>query len=95
MSVHQESTSSSNPIQYEYRIIPFIGKLKSGVFSIENANAVTAQLQAVIDQNTTQGWEFHSMEKVDVEITPGCLAGLLGSRVTFVTFDQIVFRRPR
>ncbi len=95
MSTPQSPAAPSTPKSYEYRVVPFVGMLKSGVFSVENANAVTAQLQEVINQNTTQGWEFYSMNKVDVQINPGCLAALLGSKVTFVTFDQIVFRRAR
>lgn len=88
-------SNAQESIQFEYRVVPFVGNLRSGVFSVENATNVTSQLQEVINKNTGQGWEFYSMEKVDVQITPGCLAGLLGARVSFITFDQVIFRRPR
>lgn len=39
----------------EYLVVPFVGQLKSGVFSIKNAQNVTAQLQAVINQYGQQG----------------------------------------
>lgn len=83
----------SRPNGYEYKVVPFIGKLKSGVFNSENASVVSAQLQEVINQYTTQGWEFYTLEKVDIQVTPGCLAALLGNKVTFITFDQLIFRR--
>jgi hypothetical protein len=39
----------------EYLVVPFVGQLKSGVFSVKNAQNVTAQLQAVINQYGQQG----------------------------------------
>jgi len=79
--------------QYEYRVVPFVGHLKQGMFNVENAQQVSEQLQAVINQYTTEDWEFYRVDKIDVQITPGCLASLFGARVSFITFDQVVFRR--
>jgi hypothetical protein len=79
---------------YEYRVMPFVGNLKSGVFTVENAQKVSEQLQAVINQHVQAGWEFYRIDKVDIQITPGCLASLFGARVSFITFDQVIFRRP-
>lgn len=79
---------------YEYRVIPFVGHLKSGFFTVENAQKVSEQLQGVINQHTQGGWEFYRIDKIDIQITPGCLASLFGARVSFITFDQVIFRRP-
>jgi len=79
---------------YSYLVVPFIGVVRGGVFSKENAQTVTSQLQSVIDGQIRQGWEFYSIEKVGIEIQPGCLGGLLGVKATYLNFDQIVFRRP-
>lgn len=73
----------------EYKVIPFIGKIKSS----GNAQEVGAQLQAAINQNATDGWEFHSFNDVNIEVQPGCLAGLLGAKAAYVQFDQLVFKR--
>lgn len=80
--------------QYEYLVVPFVGQLKSGLISVENAHKVSEQLQAVISQHTRNGWEFYRIDKVDIQVTPGCLAALFGARVSFITFDQVIFRRP-
>lgn len=80
--------------QYEYLVVPFVGQLKRGVINIENARKVSEQLQAVINQYAQQGWEFYRIDKVDIQITPGCLAALFGAKVNFITFDQVIFRRP-
>jgi hypothetical protein len=79
----------------DYLVIPFIGKIKSGFFSSENAETVSRQLQSLINQYSRQGWEFYSVAKVDIEVTPGCLAGLFGAKTSYVTFDQVVFRRSK
>lgn len=79
----------------DYLVIPFIGKIKSGFFSSENAETVSRQLQSLINQYSQRGWEFHNIAKVDIEVSPGCLASLLGAKTSYVTFDQVVFRRSR
>ena len=80
---------------FEYLVVPFVGQLKSGVFSVENAQNVTAQLQSVINQYGQQGWEFYRIDKVNVQIKPGCLAALFGASASYITFDQIIFRHLR
>ena len=79
--------------QYEYLVVPFVGQLKRGVFSIENARNVSQQLQNLLNQYTQIGWEFYRIDKVDIQVSPGCLASLLGVKVGFISFDQVIFRR--
>ncbi len=76
-----------------YKVLPFIGQVKSGFFSSDNAGTVAQQLQAAIEQQTNAGWEFHTFAKVDIEVKPGCIGALLGGRTSTITFDQLVFRR--
>lgn len=79
----------------EYLVIPFTGQIKSGFFSSENAETVSRQLQSLINQYSRQGWEFHNIAKVDIEVAPGCLASLFGAKTSYITFDQVIFRRSR
>lgn len=79
---------------YIYKVVPFIGMLKSGVFNVENAQKVSEQLQQLIDTYTRQGWEFYRIDPVQIQIKPGCIASLLGQRVMWINFDQVIFRRP-
>lgn len=80
--------------RYEYMVVPFVGRLKSGLFSVQDAGDVSKQLAAVINQHASQGWEFHTLNDVDIEVKPGCLAGLFGAKTAFMPFDQVIFRRP-
>lgn len=74
----------------EYKVVPFIGTIKGS----QGAELVSAQLQDVIDQYAGQGWEFYQLTNTNIEVRPGCIAGLFGASVTYITFDQIIFRRP-
>jgi hypothetical protein len=82
-------------LEEDYRVVPFIGRMNTGFFSTENAGTVSRQLQDLINLHSRQGWEFHSMTKVDVEVAPGCLASLFGAKSSYITFDQVIFRRAR
>jgi hypothetical protein len=74
---------------YQYQVVPFIGKIKSS----QSASDVAAQLQAVISQYAVQGWEFYQIGDVNIEVKPGCLAGLFGAKIAYMRFDQIIFRK--
>jgi hypothetical protein len=80
-------------VKGDYLVVPFIGRMNTGFFSTENAGTVSRQLQSLINLHSEQGWVFHSMTKVDVEVAPGCLASLFGAKASYITFDQVLFRR--
>ena len=77
---------------YKYRVVPFIGQIKGGSFSTDNAQTVSQQLEEVINTHAQAGWEFVGVEKIGIEVQPGCLGALLGQKSAHITFDQIVFR---
>ena len=76
---------------YRYHVVPFLGRIKAD--TADSAQTVSTQLQTVIDHYVSHGWDFHSIEKVGIQVQPGCLGGLLGQSVTYLNYDQIIFRR--
>lgn len=80
--------------EYEYNVVPFIGQIKKGVVNTETAGTVSKQLRDLINPMAMQGWEFYRIDKVDIQVKPGCLASLFGAKTSFITFDQVIFRRP-
>lgn len=76
--------------RYEYLVVPFQGQIRGN----GSAQEVSAQLQSVINQHASQGWEFYTLNDVNIQVTPGCLASLLGARVSYMAYDQVIFRRP-
>ena len=95
LSASQRIDEQIKAVNGDYLVIPFIGRIKSGFFSSENAETVSRQLQSLINQYSQQGWEFHNIAKVDIEVAPGCLASLFGAKTSYITFDQVIFRRAR
>lgn len=81
-------------LAYRYTVYPFVGRIKTGFFSTDNAATVSEQLKRVINDHATEGWEFVSVEKIDIDVQPGCLGSLFGQKASSIAFDQIVFRAP-
>jgi hypothetical protein len=73
---------------FRYRVIPFIGQSTGSLSASDVAN----QLEATISLHVSQGWEFYQLSDVNIEVQPGCLAGLFGAKVQYVRFDQLIFR---
>jgi hypothetical protein len=76
-------------VRYQYKIVPFIGQNRGRL----SAEDVAAQLEALISQNVAAGWEFYQLSDVNIEVRPGCIAGLFGASAQYVRFDQLIFRR--
>ena len=74
---------------FEYKVVPFIGKIKSS----GSAGEVSKQLEGAIVSEAAGGWEFHQLSDVNIQVAPGCLAGLFGSKESYIRFDQLIFRR--
>ena len=94
---HESSTTvgrdEANGIatDYDYRVVPFIGQSKGRL----SANDVAKQLEAVIAQHAHAGWEFCQLSDVNIEVQPGCVAGIFGASTQYARFDQLIFRKRR
>lgn len=72
-----------------YRVMPFIGKIKSSQSAVDVSN----QLDALINEGAKEGWVFEQVNNVNIEVQPGCLSGLFGAKTDYVRFDMVVFRK--
>ena len=75
-------------MSYSYKVVPFLGRSRGGLSSSD----VAQQLESTINQHVLDGWEFIQLADVNIEVQPGCLAGLFGSKTEYVRFDQLIFR---
>lgn len=76
-------------MSYEYKVVAFMGSTKAS----QGAEVVASQLTSLINREATNGWELFQMGDVNIEVKPGCISGLLGQHVTYIRYDQIVFRK--
>ncbi len=81
-----ESTSEGG---YVYHVVPFEGQLRSG----QDVDAVSRQLADIINAYSSEGWQFDSVSSVHIRVQPGCLAALFGAGVSYITYDQVIFRK--
>jgi len=72
-----------------YRVMPFIGKIKNNQSAVEVSN----QLEALINEGAKEGWKFEQVNNVNIEVKPGCLAGLFGAKEEYVRFDMVIFKK--
>jgi hypothetical protein len=75
-------------MSYRYKVVPFIGRSRGSL----SASDVAQQLETTISQHASAGWEFVQLTDVNIEVQPGCLGGLLGGKVEYARFDQLIFR---
>jgi hypothetical protein len=75
-------------MSYSYKVVPFIGRSRGSL----SASDVAQQLEITISQHASAGWEFVQLTDVNIEVQPGCLGGLLGAKVEYARFDQLIFR---
>ncbi len=80
---------------FEYRVIPFIGTIRTGFFSQENAATVANQLEKLVNEGAQNNWEFYRIDPVQIHVSPGCLGGLMGQKEAYIRFDQLIFRRTK
>lgn len=76
--------------KYEYRVVPFIGRINDN----QGADVAGKQLAELIAKNSYGDWELHQVTDVNIEVKPGCLPALFGAKVSYVRFDQVIFKKP-
>lgn len=80
----------------EYRVVPFVARADKrtlrGMGALSPA-AAADQLEALIEAETGDGWEFHSVAHKSVRAPAQFIAWLLGFPPSTVWLDLVVFRR--
>ena len=76
-------------MSFIYRVMPFIGKINSK----QSAADVSDQLESLINEGAKEGWEFDQLNNVNIEVKPGCIAGLFGAKLAYTQFDMVVFKK--
>lgn len=83
-------------MQAEYRVVPFVARADKKTLRGMGAlspGAAAQQLQAVIDSESRDGWEFVSVEHKSVRAHAQFLAWLVGVPPSTVWLDLVVFKR--
>jgi hypothetical protein len=74
----------------QYKVVPFTANVTRN----ENSSAVASQLQGIIENHLSEGWEYQRMESVETFVAPtsGCFG--FGAQSGYSTAVQmLVFKR--
>ena len=88
--IGQAPRSTVETAAFQYKVVPFMGQSKGTL----SASDVAKQLELTIATHASNGWEFYQLSDVNIEVQPGCIAGLFGATAQYVRFDQLIFRFP-
>jgi rubrerythrin len=58
---------------------------------IKNKEKAVRSFAELINNETTHGWEFHSMENIAITEKPGCIGALFGRKSETTYFNMLVF----
>ncbi|MGN6694113.1 MAG: hypothetical protein ACTHN0_08040 [Aquihabitans sp.] len=59
-----------------------------------DGNAAARQLQAVINDWASRGWEYCGTEQFTVQNQPGCFSAFFGGKPLTMTQVVVIFRQP-
>lgn len=74
----------------QFKVVPFTAKITQN----DTSSTVATQMQTVIDQYVSEGWEYLRMDSVQTNVagTSGCFG--FGAQPGFTTvFNVLVFRK--
>lgn len=75
-----------------YKVVHFTPHLEAGVFSTTGA-PINEQIEGVIRQYASEGWEFVTYQTAHAQVKPGCLGGLFGAKEQTVFLDILIFSK--
>jgi len=80
----------------KYKCIPDTGEIiieKGWNIADRKANKEKAvrSFAEIINNETTHGWKFHSMESIAITEKPGCIGALFGRKSETTYFNMLVF----
>lgn len=78
---------------YEYKMIQVPKDLAVKMGQAEGAAA--EYLQAAINQNTGNGWEFYRTDTLSITEKPGCLGALFGQKENYRNVVVVCFRKAK
>jgi hypothetical protein len=77
-------------MNYTYKTVSFAGYVKD---TEVKPDLVAKQLNNLINQQASSGWEFYQISSVNIYVNPGCLPALVGIKGFEKKYDMAIFRK--
>lgn len=79
---------------YEYKMVQIPPNI-SVQMKKHRGNEAAAYLETIVNEYAAEGWEFHRVDSIGVEVQPGCFGGLGGAKAGMTSYYVISFRREK
>lgn len=76
---------------YQYKCIP--APMNLIVKSEKEMGKAVSGFGDLINSNSTDGWEFYSMEQIACTKPAGCLSSLFGAKDNTTYYNMLIFRK--
>jgi len=80
-------------MSYEYKACPIYFDSTSSQSLAEQGSGISEMINTTIAQWVAAGYEFHSIEVVQLTVAPGCLSALFGGSPHLQPMHQIIFKK--
>lgn len=77
--------------EFIYKVVALTPGVKEG--DKNKASRVAEQVQALVNDQSRENWEFHRVETVYVSIAPGCMSSFGGAKAIYMPVNQVIFRK--
>jgi len=94
--VAAETGGHSDPVRrsiYEYKMVQVPPNIAVQQKHHKGSEAA-AYLEKVVNKYARDGWEFHRVDSIGVDVLAGCLGVFVGQSKGVETYYVITFRRP-
>ena len=72
-----------------YKVVPYVANITTK----DTTTAVASKLELLINDFSSQGWDFESVEKFETTVNdPGCFG--FGAKSATSFFQLVIFSRP-
>ncbi|MEZ8745945.1 hypothetical protein AB4516_15780 [Vibrio sp. 10N.222.54.F12] len=77
---------------YEYKMVQIPPNIAVDMKDSQGDDAAR-YLENVVNQYAREGWEFHRVDTIGVQIQPGCMDALKGRKMENASYYVISFRK--
>lgn len=78
-------------MSYKYKMIQVAPNIE--VSGAAKGNEAAVYLENIVNEMTSEGWEYYRVDPIGLTVRPGCLASLIGHRAYNVEYYVVTFRK--
>lgn len=78
--------------KYAYKMVQLP---QTFVLKKDTGGEISEYLETLILNMGEKGWEFYRIDTVNVAVSPGCLASMMGAKQSMTSYNIVAFRQEK